>query len=461
MEINLEQGVATSIVFPLLATGGATRISGATLAAGDVKIARHIGGVWDVSNPATPVPTEIGSSGVYVLPLTATELTVDDLIYDIVVTCHDVVGGEWDDQAIVIRLYVIPAPSFIPVPGTMPNTLTSTQYYCTVQELVRDMQMPGGVKDIESALRAIRKAGDTIARKIGNFAPYYATKNMNGIYPKTHLMLPSPLLSIGAVVNDSVLLVSTDYAVFPLNGHWARGPITALDMVNPDKYWSAEKQGIAITGTWGMYEYAYPLTVLDAAQDDFETSIVVANGARLSPGLMLLLGNEQEAVVDYGDPVTATSILTDDVDATAEEIPVTDVDEFFAGEIIRVGVEDMLLVRKGTNTWAVERHYNGSLATSHADDDPIGVMREFVVERALNGSSGEAHLDGADVYRVDFPGDIHDLALEIAGIHYRLAGAGYSHKTGGGDAGETTIPSEYPKALDIVADHYRTGAFRL
>jgi len=106
MEIFLKQATATSIVFPLLATGSTDRKSGATLAPGDFKICKHTGGIWDVSSPATPVPTEVGSLGLYVLPLTALELTPDDRNFPIIMVAHDVAGAEWEEQAIVIRLFL-------------------------------------------------------------------------------------------------------------------------------------------------------------------------------------------------------------------------------------------------------------------------------------------------------------------------------------------------------------------
>jgi hypothetical protein len=105
MEIFLKQGVAASIVFPLLEAGSATRKSGATLAAGDFKICRHTGGAWDIRNPTTAVPTEIGTTGLYELPMTAAELIPDDQKYPVIIACHDAAGAQWDDQAIVIRLF--------------------------------------------------------------------------------------------------------------------------------------------------------------------------------------------------------------------------------------------------------------------------------------------------------------------------------------------------------------------
>jgi hypothetical protein len=105
MEIFLKQGVAVSIVFPLIVAGSGDRKSGATLSAGDFKIGRHTGGEWTISNPATAIPMEIGTTGLYELPLTAAELISDDQKYPVIITGCDAIGEEWEDQAIIIRLF--------------------------------------------------------------------------------------------------------------------------------------------------------------------------------------------------------------------------------------------------------------------------------------------------------------------------------------------------------------------
>lgn len=104
LQIKLKYGTASSIVFPLYAAGTNIRKSSATLAAGDFKILRHTGGTWSAGNPTTTTPTEISTSGMYALPLTATELTPDDLQYPVIIAGHDAAGAEWDDVDIVIRV---------------------------------------------------------------------------------------------------------------------------------------------------------------------------------------------------------------------------------------------------------------------------------------------------------------------------------------------------------------------
>ena len=122
--IYRKYAAAGAIVFALNAAGTVNRISGATVATNDFKILRHVGGVWNVANPATTTPTEIGTSGLYSLPLTATELTPDDLQYPVIMAAHDVAGAEWDDVTLSIYLGYISA-DVEGWAGSAPNALIS------------------------------------------------------------------------------------------------------------------------------------------------------------------------------------------------------------------------------------------------------------------------------------------------------------------------------------------------
>jgi len=103
MEVLRKNGVSSSFVFPLVSVASRPDyVSGATFAAGDVKILRHTGGVWNVANVGT-LPTEISTTGVYYMPLTATELTPDDIVYPVVIKIVDQTSPKiWDDTAIIV-----------------------------------------------------------------------------------------------------------------------------------------------------------------------------------------------------------------------------------------------------------------------------------------------------------------------------------------------------------------------
>jgi hypothetical protein len=73
-----------------------------TLSPGDIKIIRHTGGEWDISN-ITSLPSPIpGASTLLDFALTATELNPDDTSFPIIIQCIDQSPKEWDDQTILI-----------------------------------------------------------------------------------------------------------------------------------------------------------------------------------------------------------------------------------------------------------------------------------------------------------------------------------------------------------------------
>ena len=151
MELVLKYAVAKTIVFPLLTAGSPTRKTGATLAAGDFIIARHTGGSWVTGNPSTATPTEIGTTGMYALPLTATELTPDDMQYPIVIACHDVAGAQWDDQAVLIRVHTYNMSDIAPeVGGALAGLVTTVGVAGAGLTALGDTRMAHLMADITS-----------------------------------------------------------------------------------------------------------------------------------------------------------------------------------------------------------------------------------------------------------------------------------------------------------------------
>jgi hypothetical protein len=128
MEITRQTAVASFVVVPLI--DAATRPSykaSPTLAAGDVKIIRHTGGVWNVANIGTlPAIVDAGATKQILVTLTATELTSDNLDYPIIIQFIDQTATkEWDDQEIIIWTKAISA-NLTQILGTV---LTETAGY--------------------------------------------------------------------------------------------------------------------------------------------------------------------------------------------------------------------------------------------------------------------------------------------------------------------------------------------
>jgi len=104
MEILREQNVASYAVIPLVdAANRPSYKSNPTLAAGDVKIIRHTGGSWNVSNIGTLPSAISGATAQLLVTFTATELNPDDTKYPIIVQFIDQTSPkEWDDQEVII-----------------------------------------------------------------------------------------------------------------------------------------------------------------------------------------------------------------------------------------------------------------------------------------------------------------------------------------------------------------------
>jgi len=175
---------AASLTFALNTAGSVNRKTGATLASNDFKVLRHTGGVWNVANPTTTTPTEIGTSGVYVLPLTATELTPDDLQYPVIMAAHDVAGAEWDDVIINIYLGYVGADVEAWV-GSAPNALISGRIDANAQ-IVADKTLytltvgdhTAIAADVLNAVAASYNTAGTIGAKIntsGSLADPWST----------------------------------------------------------------------------------------------------------------------------------------------------------------------------------------------------------------------------------------------------------------------------------------------
>ena len=102
MEVLREENVATHVIVPMIDSDNRPdRKSGIVFQAGEVKVLLHTGAAWTVSN-ITALPTEIGSTGVYDIALTAAEVNPDDNQYPVSVIFVPGSGDTWDEQCVIV-----------------------------------------------------------------------------------------------------------------------------------------------------------------------------------------------------------------------------------------------------------------------------------------------------------------------------------------------------------------------
>ncbi|RPH74771.1 hypothetical protein EHM76_02940 [bacterium] len=213
-----------------------------------------------------------------------------------------------------------------------------------------------------------------------------------------------------------------------------------------------------IEGRWGLYDRSGLIgtTVQDASgQNDSQTSLLVSDGARVSPGMTLKIGDEQQVVTSWGDPTAGVTTLNGAIAVGDETITVADGALINVGEIFRSTFEQMKVKDKQNNLLEVVRGWNGIRRVAHLTGAAVDVYRTVNVERAVNGTSAAAHAKDTAISRYFAPDDVQFLCKEIAMLIANKAGSGYQGRTGNAETGVVFYNDAFPKYdIQRVKENY-------
>lgn len=329
--------------------------------------------------------------------------------------------------------------------------------YCTVAEVYADLGLNG--EDEAAVFGFVRSASDFIDREIGRFIPVTATRYFDGDGTKRlTLNNRDPLLAATAIINDTTTLNATDYILYPRTPKWENGPRTRI-LIDPDSatvlIWTKERDIVTITGRWGMYEETILVgeTVTIAADDT--ATVEAANGANLSPGMVLLIETEQLLVTATStSPTDSTATVATAIAVGDDTIAVSDGTQVSIGETLRINLEQMEVVDIATNTLYVNRGVNGTARAAHSVSDLVYAYRTYSITRGINGTTAAAHTAKA-VSRYIPPHDVNYLCRQIAALMKRKADSGYAGKTGGAEIGEVFYHQEFPSQIKKIKSNYR------
>lgn len=328
---------------------------------------------------------------------------------------------------------------------------TYAQIFCTVNDIISDNPSIGA--DESRMYQAIREASDFLQKNIGWFIPVTLTMNFRCPAESSQDLFVPPLLSVSQIVNDGTTLAGTDYILQPDGGFWANGPYAKI-VVDPDaanlSAWSDEENGISITGQWGKYAFysSTGATVQNATKQSAATgTLLVDDGGEVSPGMVLLIGTEQELVTGWSDPTAAVTALNGDVAATDQTITVDNASLVSVGEVVRVGFEQMKVRDRNTTTQklSVSRGWNGTAQVAHTDNDAVDVFRTVTVERGVNGTTAADHTNGTAISRYSAPDDIAGLCKQIATLIVNKARSGYQGRVANQDIGVLFYNDAFPR----------------
>jgi hypothetical protein len=327
--------------------------------------------------------------------------------------------------------------------------------YCSVSEILEDIGDPA--KPEAFILGKIEAASQEIERHVGQFLPSIETRYFEGEGDED--ILVPPLLSVSSLVNGTATLASTDYNLEPDGRHWRNGPYSEIEIAETGTAgaWSTSERGVAVTGHWGMWEEAVSVQLTAVIQLVGDTTIVVSDGSKVSPGMVLLIGSEWELVTGTAAASDSTANLITAISDTDEELSVINGSLLSAGEVIRIGFERMQVLEVLGNDVQVSRGFLGSKRSAHLAGADIYVFRTFNVRRGVNGSTAAAHSSAA-VQRQVAPADVNYLCRQIAALMIKKAQTGYVGRAGSDELGGGFWLNEFPRnQIDTVKSNYFWG----
>jgi hypothetical protein len=222
--------------------------------------------------------------------------------------------------------------------------------------------------------------------------------------------------------------------------------------------WWCEDDAVEITGQWGKYARSGETgaTVQDAvAQDASQVTLIVDNGGLVSPGMVLLIGSEQEQVTGWDAPTAAVTTLDGAISASDEIVTVADGSLVHIGEVLRVDFEQMRIKDKRGDQLSVVRGWSGTGRVAHLTAAEVDVFRTVTVERGVNGTAAAIHVNGAAISRYFAPDDIAGLTKEIATLLVNKAKGGYQGKSGNAETGVVFYNDAFPRFdIERLAKEY-------
>ena len=330
------------------------------------------------------------------------------------------------------------------------------QMFCTVNDLQADLETPGGNE--ARLYRAIREASQSIAREIGHFIPVTETLTLRGVDGAA--LNTAPLLELlDDITNGTDTLTTADVILRPTGRCWNNGPYLSIEIPSTvSQSWDAtDEDSVSIPALTGLYNETQATgAALDGAIADDDETITVDNGAKLSPGMVLKIGDEQMLVTGTGAPVETVTALADSVSVGDESIAVDNLALLNIGEVVRIGFESMLVYDKSATRAAVRRGWNNTAKSTHAENDDVDVFRTFSVERGVNGTTAAAHADEAAIDRYVVPADIGYLCAQVATLMLNKAKSSYAGRTGNADTGTVFYNDAFPRyEWQRIADNYK------
>lgn len=261
------------------------------------------------------------------------------------------------------------------------------------------------------------------------------------------------VISLTSLTSGGEALSASDYFLEPVNS----GPPFESIEVDLDSQSSfgqgntgTHQRKIAATGTFGYQETWSPAGNLAEALDASETGVQVTDSSALGTGSLLKVESEYMLVTGFNQLSTGDANTTALTASVADDVVnVTSGAAFFAGEVITLGSEQMLIESITGNSLIVKRAFNATTLATHAMTTTIYAPRDLVVTRGALGTTAATHNTALSVSVFVFPGGVNALTAMYAIRQYMGESSGYS------GASNTTQGKFDPSVLEILEREVR------
>lgn len=335
-------------------------------------------------------------------------------------------------------------------------------WYATREEFKRALDFSDSSRDNAAIDRALEYGSRAVERLCHrSFLPVKATRYFR--FPDAYRATSSWRLWLeeDELVSATTVTVAgeavTDYYLEPINS----GPPYESLEVNRSTVGSfttgeTEQRNISILGVFGYGNDTTAAGALGAAiSSTSATTCLVTNSAAIGVGDAILVGSEYLHVTGKSMVDTGQNLQSNMLASTADTVvDVTDGTAYYAGEVLLLDAEKMLVDEIAGNNLIVKRGFDGTVAAAHTSPVDIYAARTLTVVRGSLGTTAATHLISASLARHLAPGPVRALALAEA-INQRFGeSSGMARTVGSGEAVRNATGAGLKRLRDQVYDDY-------
>ena len=330
--------------------------------------------------------------------------------------------------------------------------------YTTREDVQRALDIAPSLIDYARIDRAVQSASEDIdglthRRFFFSYETHYWDwPNFQYSYPWRIWLDQAELASVTApyapVVTTGGSTIPSSQIFWRTGGSWNYGPpfsAVELNRSTTAAFGVSEtpQQDVAITGYFGYWTAKNSAgTLASNVSSTTATTLNCSDAAAIGVGDVLTVDNEMMLVQDRGWFDTSQTLASGASTAMSSDNTLTfSGGAFYAGEVLLLDSEQMLILTVSPTAYVVKRAWNGTVLATHSGSE-VYAERALTVSRGDYGSTAATHTSGASLSVNKIPPLVADLALsesinsvlqETAGYAATMGEAGASQKTTGGD----------------------------